>query len=67
MKSLFSGDTIFAGSIGRTDLPGGDMTIFKKTLAGLSELSPELRLYPGHGADDNTEDGTEKQPVPAQS
>lgn len=46
----FSGDVIFAGSIGRTDLPGGDL----KTLLGsiwdkIVPLGKGCRLYPGHG------------------
>jgi hydroxyacylglutathione hydrolase len=49
-KSLFSGDTLFAGSIGRTDLPGGDtdqlLTVIK---AKLFELDDDTVVHPGHG------------------
>ena len=46
---LFSGDTIFpAGSIGRTDLPGGSSEDMKKSIARLATL-PAQTLYPGHG------------------
>lgn len=46
---LFSGDTLFAGSIGRTDLPGGDMTVLRRSLARLAELDGDYTVYPGHG------------------
>lgn len=46
---LFSGDTLFAGSIGRTDLPGGDMTVLRRSLARLASLDGDLTVYPGHG------------------
>lgn len=47
--SLFTGDTLFKGSIGRTDLPGGDMDIMQDTLQKMITLNPELKIYPGHG------------------
>ncbi|MDQ3867048.1 MAG: MBL fold metallo-hydrolase [Actinomycetota bacterium] len=47
---LFSGDLLFAGSVGRTDRPGGD---FQTLLASVSMLAerfpPETLVYPGHG------------------
>lgn len=46
---LFSGDTLFAGSIGRTDLPGGDMTVLRRSLARLAALDGDFTVYPGHG------------------
>ncbi len=48
-KVLFTGDTIFAGSIGRTDLPGGDMQVFTKSLQALMSLPDDTRIFPGHG------------------
>ena len=48
---LFSGDTLFAGSWGRTDFPGGDEGQMAASLARLSELEDPVRVYPGHGAD----------------
>ncbi|HEY5328892.1 MAG TPA: MBL fold metallo-hydrolase [Acidobacteriaceae bacterium] len=49
---LLAGDTLFAGSVGRTDLPGGD---FRKMLASIRErllpLPPETVVVPGHGPD----------------
>ena len=46
---LFSGDTLFAGSIGRTDLPGGDMTVLRRSLMRLAALEGDYTVYPGHG------------------
>ena len=46
---LLSGDTLFAGSCGRTDFPGGSMADMRKSLAALAKLPPETRVVPGHG------------------
>lgn len=46
---MFTGDTLFAGSIGRTDLPGGDYDIIMNSVEKLSKLNDELIIYPGHG------------------
>lgn len=46
---LFSGDTLFQESIGRTDLPGGDFGILSASLAKLKQLPDETVVYPGHG------------------
>jgi len=49
---LFTGDLLFKGSIGRTDLPGGDSDIIKKSLASLKSLkslNSEFKVLPGHG------------------
>ncbi len=48
---LLSGDTLFAGSIGRTDFPGGDMQAMRRSIARLSTLPDEVLVHPGHGPD----------------
>jgi len=51
-KILFAGDTLFAGSIGRTDLPGGDgRQILRSIHERLMSLADETRVIPGHGAE----------------
>jgi len=47
--ALFCGDTLFAGSCGRIDLPGGDRAAMADTLARLRELEEDLCIFPGHG------------------
>ncbi len=46
---LFSGDTLFAGSIGRYDLPGGNWEVLKDSLRRLMTLPSDTVVYPGHG------------------
>lgn len=46
---IFSGDTLFAGTCGRTDLPGGSYLEISRSLLRLSELEGEYRVLPGHG------------------
>ena len=46
---LLSGDTLFAGGCGRTDLPGGDWATILMSLGDLSELEDDVKIYPGHG------------------
>lgn len=49
-KALFTGDTLFRESIGRTDLPGGDYSwIMRSILDNLLPLGDEVKVYPGHG------------------
>ncbi len=49
-KSLFTGDTPYRESIGRTDLPGGDYSwIMRSILDVLVPLGDEVHVYPGHG------------------
>jgi glyoxylase-like metal-dependent hydrolase (beta-lactamase superfamily II) len=48
--SLFSGDLLFAGSVGRIDLPGGDWDTLVASIRALAERFPsETVVYPGHG------------------
>ena len=47
---LFTGDTLFAGSVGRTDLPGGSHhTLIKSIRQKLFILEDDLTVFPGHG------------------
>ncbi|MBA2662276.1 MAG: MBL fold metallo-hydrolase [Bradymonadaceae bacterium] len=46
---LFSGDVLFAGSIGRTDLPGGNVEQIKRSLARLKALPAATQILSGHG------------------
>ncbi|MHC4636450.1 MAG: MBL fold metallo-hydrolase [Planctomycetota bacterium] len=60
---LFSGDTLFAESVGRTDFPGGDM---KKLIAGIKKkliiLPEEVVVYPGHGPETTIENEKKYNP-----
>ena len=46
---LFTGDTLFRGSFGRTDLPGGSHTAMAGSLKRLRGLPGHMKVYPGHG------------------
>ena len=49
---LFVGDTLFAGSIGRTDLPGGNYEQLMRAITGvLLPFGDDARVRPGHGPD----------------
>ena len=48
-NALFSGDTLFAGSCGRTDLPGGSWPSMQASLRRLAALEANLWVLPGHG------------------
>ena len=63
MKTAFVGDAIFAGSVGRTDLPGGSMEELKRSILDqIYSLEDEVTLYSGHGS--ATSVGTEKNSNP---
>jgi hydroxyacylglutathione hydrolase len=62
-RTLFVGDTLFAGSIGRTDLPGGDLqTLLGSIREVLFSFPDETPVYPGHG--EPTSIGREKRTNP---
>ena len=48
-STLLTGDTLFAGSVGRTDLPGGDMATLMDSLQKLTALPDDTLVIPGHG------------------
>jgi len=48
--AIFTGDTLFAGSIGRTDFPGGDHNkLIDGVVTKIFPLGDDVRVYPGHG------------------
>jgi len=48
-NDIFVGDTLFKGSVGRTDLPMGDHSLMQESLQRLMTLPSELRVHSGHG------------------
>ncbi|MDF3130199.1 MBL fold metallo-hydrolase [Kiritimatiellaeota bacterium B1221] len=61
-KLLIGGDVLFKGSVGRTDLPGGNTAVLMNSLRRLAELPDDTRVIPGHGP--ATTIGTEKRSNP---
>ena len=60
---VLSGDALFAGSVGRTDLPGGNMEVLMRSIEErLLTLPNETRVFPGHGS--QTEVGNERTTNP---
>lgn len=47
--SIFTGDTLFSGSIGRSDLPGGSPQVLLNSIKKILSLDENLIIYPGHG------------------
>ena len=47
--SIYCGDTVFRGSVGRWDLPGGDVRALRRSVKNLLANDPDITLYPGHG------------------
>ena len=61
-NALFAGDTLFAGSIGRTDLPGGSYATIQSSLARLAAMEENHLVFPGHG--ESSDLSTEKRSNP---
>ena len=62
---VFSGDVLFAGSVGRTDLPFGDWeTLLESIRALVDRYPPETVVYSGHGPSDDARRPSSPQPVP---
>lgn len=60
--TLFAGDTLFCGSVGRTDLPGGDAAVLLRSLSRLKALPDDTEVLSGHG--EPTTIGWEKEQNP---
>jgi hydroxyacylglutathione hydrolase len=65
--AVFSGDVLFAGGVGRTDLPFGDWeTLLRSIQTLLERLSPDTVVYPGHGPDTTLGAERERNPFLAE-
>ena len=60
--NLFTGDTLFRESCGRTDLPGGNGAEIFKSLGRLAALEGDFRVLPGHGMESTLEEEREYNP-----
>ena len=60
--SIFSGDTLFQGSCGRTDLPGGNWATITKSLKRLASLEGNFWVFPGHGGSTTLRDEKKYNP-----
>ena len=64
---LFSGDVLFAGSVGRTDLPGADWDTLLESLRMVNDrFPPETVVYPGHGPETTLGDELARNPFLAE-
>jgi hydroxyacylglutathione hydrolase len=59
---MFSGDTLFCDTIGRTDFPGGSDIEMRKSLEKIKKLDKNLLVYPGHGRETTLEHELENNP-----
>ena len=64
---MIAGDTLFAGSCGRCDLPGGSMEEMFVSLKRLYELPGDYRVYPGHGPESTLETERRRNPYMRQA
>ena len=60
--AIFSGDTLFAGGCGRTDLPGGDWNTIRESLRRLADLPGNADVYPGHGESTTLDNERQENP-----
>jgi len=60
--ALLTGDTLFAGNVGRTDLPGGSARDLTASLKKLVQLPPATRIYPGHGPESTLAEECRRNP-----
>ena len=61
-NALFTGDSLFKGSIGRTDLPSSKPSLMESSLKKIASLNPFLGVFPGHGDITNLEREKENNP-----
>ena len=55
-RKLFTGDTVFSGSVGRTDMHGGTSKLIIESVMRIKNFDPDLPIYPGHGPDSTIEE-----------
>ena len=55
-ENLFTGDTVFNGSVGRTDMPGGSAKLLSESVRRIKGFDPKLPVFPGHGPDSTIEE-----------
>ena len=55
-EKLFTGDTVFNGSVGRTDMHGGTSKLIIQSVIRIKSFDPQLAFYPGHGPDSTIEE-----------
>jgi hydroxyacylglutathione hydrolase len=66
-EALFSGDLLFAGGVGRVDLPGGDWDTLLASVRALADrYPPETRVHPGHGPETTLGDELARNPFLAE-
>lgn len=59
---MFSGDTLFAGCVGRTDLTGGNTKIMRESLQKIASIQEDYKVYPGHDMDTNLSEEQRSNP-----
>ena len=61
-KVLFTGDTLFAGTIGRTDFPTGDLAVLRNSLMRLAKMEGDYVILPGHEEETSMQTERERNP-----